>query len=82
MAPFTLAENTDAELALRGMRALTMEKYICIPSIVGMVGFRKLSRIFSGSSDAVAMMWACGQLLEVISDEFLLFQSRHWRCIK
>ena len=48
MAPFTLAENTDAELALRGMRALTMEKYICIPSIVGMVGFRKLSRIFRG----------------------------------
>ena len=33
-----------------------------------MVGFGKLSRIFSGSSDADAMMWAwqgCGEVFEI-----------------
>ena len=37
---------------------------------------------FSGSSNSVAMIWACGRLLEVISDVFLLFHSRNGRCKK
>ena len=45
--------------------------------ILGMVVFQQLSGIFPGSSDAVAMMWACGKLPEVISDIFLLFCSLH-----
>ena len=37
---------------------------------------------FLGSSDAVAMMWACGRFPEVISNVFSLFHSRHGRCKK
>ena len=64
------------------MCASAMEKYLGVSVIMGVVGLRKLYRIFPGSSDAVAIMWACGRLLEVISDVFLLFRSRHGRCKK
>ena len=35
--------------------------------------FRKLSRVCLGSSDAVAVVWDCGRLPEVISDIFCYF---------
>ena len=59
------------------MCALTMDKYLGAPVILGMVVFGELSQIFPGSSDAIDMMWACGRFPEGISDVFLLFHSCH-----
>ena len=52
------------------------------PCDSGDCGIWEAFPVFPGSSDAVAMMWACGRLTEVISDVFLLFHSRHGRCKK
>ena len=55
------------------MCASAMEKYLGVSVIMGVVGLRKLYRIFPGSSDFVAIMWACGRLPEFISDVFFYF---------
>ena len=48
----------EVAFSFSGACASAMLKQWGVPWILGIVGFGKLSRIFSGSSDANAMMWA------------------------
>ena len=69
-------------VCIEGHGCLDDGEVVRCPCDYGYGGIREAFLDFSGSSDAVTMLWACGRFPEVISDVFLLFYSRHGRCKK